>query len=717
MRLRHGPVDRAIWLTLFATAAVAQQSSPAVPSELVLHGGTREVLLDFVVRDKHQREVKDIRPEEVEIFEDGARQTLKSFQYRTGKDSPPYAAGVTHYSSQPLKLDPLREMNLVTMVFAGMSPLSRAQAAAMAHDFLRSEPGPNTWVGVFTLNYRLAAVQSYTADIQLLNKAVDRAATGQYQQFAKESLELVQRINSLQPDTKQYLQPYQQSTLGPNLQLRPNNEQFQPLQPGSAEEFVRGSDAGTNAALAAVAKITLRLLFRQEGTRTIDALRSLIREQAHVPGRKTVLFFSEGLVIPPDQPELLESVISEANRSNLTFYTLDARGLSTVSNSKVSVQTQEAIQTSMPGISDSGPTVMSTDLQANARRLATGTGGFAMDNSNDLRAPLRRLMEDVRSHYEVTYSPDSTNFDGHFRKLAVRVSRPGVTIQSRAGYYALPIVAGESLAPFEMAALKALTTQPTQHAFDFHAAAVRFGHAADGHVYRVLISIPSSALRFEENPEKHVVAIHVSALSLIKDDRDQVVGKVSKDLTFEAPADKRAEFQNGDTTFILPVNLPAGVYHLETAVIDRIADRASVRRSVFAVPEMRTGGQVSDLVWVRRVQPSGDRDLFDPLETVSGIITPSLVPTFAKSVGARFYFVVYPAAGANDKPVTDLSVSSDGKPTTTVRLDLPEPNPDGSYPFLETIPTAALAPGHYDVQLRISQQGKTSLLASQFLVQ
>jgi hypothetical protein len=56
-----------IWLfvTVFAGAASAQQPQP---SELVLHGGTREVLLDFVVRDKHQREIKDIRPEDVEIF-------------------------------------------------------------------------------------------------------------------------------------------------------------------------------------------------------------------------------------------------------------------------------------------------------------------------------------------------------------------------------------------------------------------------------------------------------------------------------------------------------------------------------------------------------------------------------------------------------------------------------------------------------------------------
>ncbi len=702
------------WLLipLLVPAAVAQQPPPTQASELVLHGGTREVMLDFVVRDKHQREVKDIRPEEVEILEDGARQTLKSFQYRTGREAAPSTASVGHDTSQPLKLDPLREINLVTMVFAGMSPLSRQQAAAMAHDFLRTEPGPNTWIGVFTLNYRLAAVQSYTSDLDLLNRAVDRAATGQYQRFAKENLELVQHLNGLQPDSKQYLQ-----ALPDHQSLAPDPQQFQPVQPGSAEEFVRGSDTAINATLAAIDGITLRLLFRQEGTRTIDALRSLIREQAQFPGRKTVLVFSEGLVVPPDQPELLESVISEANRSNLTFYTLDARGLRTVSNSRLSVLTQEAIQASLANISDAGPSVMSTDLQANARRLATGTGGFAMDNSNDLRAPLRRVMEDVRSHYEVTYTPGSSNFDGHFRKLAVRLARTGVTVQSRAGYYALPLVDGESLAPFEMAALKVLTLQPEPHAFNFHAAALRFGAAGEGRIYRVVISVPSAALQFAEDAKKNTVAIHISALSLIKDDKGQVIRRISKDFSFEAPADKRVEFESGGTTLILPLDLPAGVYHLETAVIDRVADHASVRRSVLVVPHAQGGCELSDFVWVRRIQPAGDRDLFNPLDTPSGNITPAFDSVFSKSSVAHFYFAVYPVAGAVDKPVSDMTISRDGKTAAAVRLDLPEPNPDGSYPFLESIPTMALAPGQYDVQVKTAQQGQVSLIASQFTVQ
>src|SRR4029077_16011154 len=109
----HGLTIGFIWLivTGFTGPATAQHTIPAQPSELVLRGGTREVLLDFVVRDKHQREVKDIRPEEVEIYEDSARQTLKSFQYRSGKEAQPVTTGVRKDTAQAVKLDPLREIN------------------------------------------------------------------------------------------------------------------------------------------------------------------------------------------------------------------------------------------------------------------------------------------------------------------------------------------------------------------------------------------------------------------------------------------------------------------------------------------------------------------------------------------------------------------------------------------------------------------------------
>ena len=312
-----------------------------------------------------------------------------------------------------------------------------------------------------------------------------------------------------------------------------------------------------------------------EGMRSIDALRRLVREQAHLPGRKTILFFSEGLVVPPDQPEQLESVIAEANRGNVTFYTVDARGLGTVSNIRLS----QALGSAEQSLSGTAEAIYQTDLQANARRVAQGTGGFAMDNSNDLRGSLDRVMEEIRSHYEVTYSPTSKNFDGHFRKLEVKLDRPNLKVQSRAGYYALPLVSGETIAPYELAALNAINMEPAPRAFPYTAAALRFGQDC-----RIVFSVPASSLHFTNDHKTNAFHIRISVLGVIKDEQGQIVAKVGKDLPFTAPVEKQAAFTQGKVTLTLPVHLPPGRYQLQTAVIDREADRAGVKRSVLIIP-------------------------------------------------------------------------------------------------------------------------------------
>jgi len=61
----------------------AQENKPADTPEVILRGGTQEVLLDFVVRDKHQRLVRDLRPEDLQIFEDSVLQKMRSFDSGT----------------------------------------------------------------------------------------------------------------------------------------------------------------------------------------------------------------------------------------------------------------------------------------------------------------------------------------------------------------------------------------------------------------------------------------------------------------------------------------------------------------------------------------------------------------------------------------------------------------------------------------------------------
>jgi VWFA-related protein len=520
---------------LAISTGIAQQRQPPGNSETVLRSTTQEVLLDFIARDKHQKLVTDLRAEDIEVLEDGVRQTVRSFEYRNGRgESVPRSGAAPAPGGRGAPSATLREVNLVSLVFEALSPDTRRQAAQSAKDFLANEADQNTYVGVFTLNHRLALLQQYTNNINLLNQAVERAATGAYQRFAKDIQAEVTKLNQMAGDPTQ----------------------FQAIRPGSAEE--RGpvmADRFTPVERR-MAALTIEILSNQVGNLSIDGLQQLIQAQAKLPGRKIVIYFSEGLIVPLEQPERLRTVISAANRANISFYTVDPSGLDTMSSIKAAETANQAITSGDPG----SVAVKPLNYQENLRGLAEDTGGFAIANTNDTRVALRHVMEEVRAHYEAAYAPTSSNYDGHFRAIEVRVHKPGIRMQSRKGYFALPVLDGMALAPFEFTALTALNGQPSPHAFDFHARVLTFRAGDQATECRAVFSVPSRALHFSDDPKAKLFHIHVAFLALVKDEQDQVVRKISRDLLFQAPAEKRAEFERGEVTVTLPLQLPrAGI--------------------------------------------------------------------------------------------------------------------------------------------------------------
>jgi len=60
-------------------------------------------------------------------------------------------------------------------------------------------------------------------------------------------------------------------------------------------------------------------------------------------------------------------------------------------------------------------------------------------------------MEDIDTHYELSYSPQIDKYDGHFRKISVKIARNDIRVQTRSGYFALPAMEGQSVMPYEVA--------------------------------------------------------------------------------------------------------------------------------------------------------------------------------------------------------------------------------------------------------------------------
>jgi VWFA-related protein len=713
---------------------VASDAAPQAGATIRLT--THEVLLDLVVRDKRERLVSDLKAGDVEVYEDGVKQTPKSFQLVTGReqtvtDERAKVAQAATGTAQPAAgLNALREINLVSVVFTRMSPRSRDFAREAVIAFLKNQLLSNTLAAVYSLDYKLNALQVYTNDLVALTKAADHASQGAYSQYATDNESV---LNQLEVTI---------NNVGGSINVTTG---FNPAQSPQMALTTADSTIGEGAILQAKMISDQRFLGSDnEGIRTLEALRAFVRSQAQLPGRKTVILLGEGLPVPPERPEMLQSLIGDANGANVSFYAIDVRGLSTKSSTGQATsellnragktgdsRTISSQDTSVPGadavnsntvfsatpgassgadmhIDDSLLLALHADTQQSMRELAESTGGFLVANTNQIEQPMRRVMEDVREHYEIAYSPTSSNLDGHFRKIEVRLKRPGLKLQTRKGYFALPDTGGEPIRPFEEAALKVINAAKPPSAVAYSAGLLDFGPVGNRVLCVATFQVPQSGLTVTADPEKKTVRLHASVLGLMKDQKGQIVGKVSRDLNIEVPADQAGKLRQGDLIYTQWVELPPGLYTLESAVLDSEGEKAGVKRASFEVPkpEQLT---LSSISLVRRVdRASAERDPLNPLEYRGGKVVPALAGTAKHGTDTSFYFVLYPASTSDGK--VDLSV----KPNVTVQFYLDGKLIADAVPPLtwnetaRAIPVflaAQFEPGQYMVKVLV-EQGK-----------
>ena len=463
--------------------------------------------------------------------------------------------------------------------------------------------------------------------------------------------------------------------------------------------------------------------------RSTAALLSLTRELGKLPGRKTVLYMSEGLVLPADNLGLFHRAMSEANLHNVTYYTLDSRGLTTTSSSQAGLAELASIAGTSRSQTANDPggaraqfqddylryAVSAANTQQSMRELAESTGGFSIENTNSLKKPLSRVMEDVRTHYELTFTPLSTNFDGKYRKLEVRLSRAGLHAQSRDGYYALPSFNGAALEAFETANLSAINGNPQPHAFAYRATALRFRPNGATRQCAVTFEVPIASLKPVVDAAKKATEVHASFLALIKDPTGEVVAKISKDLPYTVASDRWDQFHLGNMIFSQAFDLPHGRYSLETSVVDFNSEQASARKTVLLVGST-PGVELSTVTLVRRLDPlPGERDAADPLQFEGGVVTPTLMEQSRAGQAITLYFVVYPDARIpSEKPALLMQFFADGKEVSHQTPVLTAPDATGVIPVLTE---AKLNPGQYEVRVTVKQGTSTARESTGFVVE
>jgi VWFA-related protein len=699
-------MHRRTWFAPFAIAALlplplCPQQAAAPPSPAI-RTTVDEVLLDLVVRDKKGKPVTDLGPEDLTIYDNSAKQKLTSFRLVSGSEAIGEGGART-------ALDPLRQVRLVTLAFEAMTEADqRKLARSAALDLVKGSQGTNVFYSVVVINTQLMVLQQFTSDKAALAKAIEKATVGLGGPgMASES-------EAILTELKRNLNPGVQDT---DVRAAASQTASQPV--------ANGSDA-LQARLASIMLDMLRTdtAVANQGSRlSLAALRALVEGQRKMPGRKSILYFTSGMYVGPELDGPFRSLLSTANRNNVTFYSVDTRGVMVSSqNGDARNQLNGAARASSTTISRTSGAVtkdeiLSSDnaeasgranVQEAVRNLAESTGGFLIGDSNDLRVPLRQVNEEIASYYELSFNPGIENYDGSYHKLSVSSGRKDLVIHSRAGYFALsPEARASGLQPFEVPLLQILSSGRTTNDVKFRAGGVLLQPKADATGVLVLVEIPLHELQPRTDTAKNTMDVHCSLLALVKDAKGQVVEKLARDRSFLVT---QQQLSMGNFLDKFPLRLPAGNYTIESVVMDRQSGKTGTQRGDLVVATRGKGVGISSLTPMRSYTPNAKGlDPDEPFQFQGGSITPTLDVAVKRDPNAalRLFFTVYQDASVPAKPSVEIEFRQDGKSLTKVPMQLPDPDAQGRIPYLMTIPAASIPPGSYEVRA-VAKQGDSA---------
>ena len=576
----RGAVALAVMLALAIAAGDARQQTPQRAAD-VLKEGVTAVLVDVVVRDRRGQPVRDLTAADFDVLEDGVAQTIGSFTSilegsGTGELAPPAAAAPAAPAAAAVPRTQLTPgPGVIALVFDRLSPEGRKLAVQAAQGYLGTKEEAPDYIGVFGIDLSMSAYAPFTRNAHALRQTLtslgSRASAG---------------FNS----------PEQQ-------QQKANADQ----QAGAAQQAVASATAGAGpgtggavggaageAQLAQMQSNMIRdfqIMERdQQGYATTNGLFAIISTLGRIPGRKSLVLFSEGIAVPAAVQRLFQGVIDAANRANVSIYTMDAAGLRAESEQaktrdRVNQAAGFGATTGYTADGGGGPYTrglegneesLRRDPRATLGTLAQDTGGLLFSNSNNLRQGFERIETDLRNYYLVGYTPSNNAFDGRFRTIEVKVKRPGVTVAARKGYFAVRDPGGVPVNTWEAPALGALDEKPVPNAFPVRAGAMLFPERGRPGLVPVVVDLKTAPLTFQPAADGKTYTSDFTVLVRFLDDRNQVARKVSEHYEVRGPIAQIDRARQGEVIFYRESELPAGVYTMETAVHDAPSGKSSV---------------------------------------------------------------------------------------------------------------------------------------------
>ncbi len=345
---------------------MATQQTPQTPTNAnddeVVQINTNLVQVDVTVTDKDGRQVTDLRPEDFEVYQNDRLQQLTNFSYITlaprTADVAAAKKGVRETPVPPVPLRPEQVKRTMAIVVDDltMSFFSYGSVKDTLKKFIQEQLQPGDMVSIVRTGVGTGAFQQFTSDKRQLLAVVNRMRW-----LPRYSLGGVDVFEAARNDTK-----------------------FSGI-----TGFGTFESEETRQARLAFETYRTDVL----ATGSLGTINYVVRGLRDMPGRKSVVLFSDGFGLPGGGSRVadaLRRVTDQANRAAVTLYTVDARGL-------VNTDYISAADDVSPDNTSAFRNSRSLALfvsQSGLNYLAAQTGGHFTYNANDLGKGLRRALDE-----------------------------------------------------------------------------------------------------------------------------------------------------------------------------------------------------------------------------------------------------------------------------------------------------------------------------------
>ncbi|HEX5474074.1 MAG TPA: VWA domain-containing protein [Vicinamibacterales bacterium] len=526
-------------------AAGAQQSNPPV-----FRSGVDLVRFDLSVVDANGRPVTDIRPDEIQIVQDGHVLPIVLFQHVREPAGRYKDAAVRAVSAEVTNNEATPRGHLYIFIFdqRHIAPGNEQAARRAAEAFIRTRVRPSDRVAVYGLPGPGPDL-SFTADpsraiaeLQKVRGSLDRTVDSPLGQMTLQEA---------------YQIAAGDETLAGQVMNRMAGEQIGDVGKSKASTALNTGGGGVGQQTGADDyRTTLRILtenargiVQQTDTDTRDFLQrlsDLMTQFRPIEGRKTVVLLSEGFHDDNVSREL-QDVEASAAEAYCVFNALDL-------NRRGADPSQAAAPT----------TVRSTEIQTSTAPLASlaveTDGVFVNDASAQIDKALDRIADQAQDYYIAGFVPSKAALDnrGAYQRVSVRVKRPGTHVSARTGY-AVP----RATAPLDRRrAIDAALGAPfVQQALDVNYTTYELRSEQSGNP-RVVLSLDADLPLRAVSDDTHARA---DVVFVVRDVHDGRVAASGTD-TMPLPTKPLAGSALGRSTYRVQFDVPPGSYLMRAVV-------------------------------------------------------------------------------------------------------------------------------------------------------